>query len=448
MSGPSVLDRDEMARTAASIARVQDRDGAVPWARGQHTDAWNHVEAAMALLVGDQPAAAARAYDWCLATQRADGSWPRTVRDGVVDDASGETNMSAYLAVGVWHHWLVRRDLSFVRRCWPTVRRGLDFVVSLQQAFGGVAWSRAADGRVEADALLAGSSSIYQSLRAGVALSDLVGDAQPEWELATGRLGHALREHRDLFLDKSTYSMDWYYPVLGGAVGGGGGPPRRAPPAARDEGPAPLRDYCSRSASIRAWSRSRSALAFSTPRCAPSRLRAIFAGSTALRERWIACTSTLWTDFIACWTCASITNGSKPTCRSCSRCASRLRMLSATLTRAWATSRWIFSIWTLFGTDATERMIRSRSMCTLASSVRAFATAARTRAFSAGVRSSQRFRWPSMVMKSPSMLRLSSNRICDDGLVTGAGAAAASTATGAGAATGATGARGRTGAAA
>ena len=31
---------------------------------------------------------------------------------------------------------------------------------------------------------------------------------------------HALREHRDLFLDKSTFSMDWYYPVLGGAVRG------------------------------------------------------------------------------------------------------------------------------------------------------------------------------------------------------------------------------------
>ena len=45
-------------------------------------------------------------------------------------------------------------------------------------------------------------------------------DAQPELELAVGRLGHALRRHRDLFLDKSTFSMDWYYPVLGGAVRG------------------------------------------------------------------------------------------------------------------------------------------------------------------------------------------------------------------------------------
>ena len=29
-----------------------------------------------------------------------------------------------------------------------------------------------------------------------------------------------MREHRDLFADKATYSMDWYYPVLGGAVRG------------------------------------------------------------------------------------------------------------------------------------------------------------------------------------------------------------------------------------
>ena len=47
-----------------------------------------------------------------------------------------------------------------------------------------------------------------------------MGEPQVEWELAGGRLGHALREHRDLFLDKSTFSMDWYYPVLGGAVRG------------------------------------------------------------------------------------------------------------------------------------------------------------------------------------------------------------------------------------
>ena len=217
-----ILSVPQVLETAASIAAMQEPDGAVPWTVGQHTDVWNHVESAMALLVGDQPEASDRAYAWCLETQRDDGSWPMKIVGGVVEDHSGETNMAAYLAVGVWHHWLVRRDFDFVRQHWPAVRRALDWVVSMQLPWGGIAWSQewvdGRPGRVSRDALLAGSSSIYQSLRAGVALSELVDDPQPEWELAGGRLGHALREHRDLFLDKKTFSMDWYYPVLGGAV--------------------------------------------------------------------------------------------------------------------------------------------------------------------------------------------------------------------------------------
>ena len=144
--------------------------------------------------------------------------------DGAVEDPSTETNMAAYIAVGVLHHWKVRRDRAFLERMWPVVRRALDLVVDLQLPFGGIAWSQewedGAPATVNRDALLAGSSSIYQSLRAGVALADLMDEPQPEWELAGGRLGHALREHRDRFLDKSTFSMDWYYPVLGGAVRG------------------------------------------------------------------------------------------------------------------------------------------------------------------------------------------------------------------------------------
>ncbi len=215
-----LLTRQDVRATAASIARMQEPDGALPWTTGDFTDTWNHVEAAMGLLVGGEPEAAKRAYDWCLATQRDDGSWPMKVLGGVVEDSSAETNMCAYLAVGVWHHWLVRRDERFVRRCWGAVRRGLDLVVSLQLPFGGIAWSREAGGRVNEEALLAGSASTFQALAAGIALSELMDDAQPEWELAAGRLRHALRRHRDEFLDKRTFSMDWYYPVLGGAVRG------------------------------------------------------------------------------------------------------------------------------------------------------------------------------------------------------------------------------------
>jgi hypothetical protein len=224
---PGVLTATEVAETAASIVAMQEVDGAVPWTVGEHVDVWNHVESAMALLVGGEVEASERAYDWCLRTQRFDGSWPMKTVGGEVEDASGETNMSAYLAVGVWHHWLLRRDVAFVERAWPAVRRALDFVEGMQLPFGGIAWSQEWDehgpAKVNQEGLVAGSSSIYQSFRAGLAISELVDDAQPSWELTVGRLGHALRDHRDLFLDKATFSMDWYYPVLGGAVRGDAG---------------------------------------------------------------------------------------------------------------------------------------------------------------------------------------------------------------------------------
>jgi hypothetical protein len=201
---------------------MQEPDGAIPWTPGAHTDVWNHLESAMALTAAGEHRAAQRAFAWALDRQRPDGSWAMKYVAGDVEDASGETNMSAYLAVAVWHHWLVRRDPAFVARCWPTVCRALDWVVSMQLPFGGIAWAQewsgGRPGQVHQQALLAASSSVYHSLRAGVSLAELMDEPQAEWELAGGRLGHALRRHRNLFLDKSTFSMDWYYPVLGGAV--------------------------------------------------------------------------------------------------------------------------------------------------------------------------------------------------------------------------------------
>lgn len=223
---PGILTAAQVRATAASIAAMQEPCGAIPWTPGEHTDVWNHVEAAMALLVGGQRRAAERALHWVPTHQRADGSCPMRIVADVVEDHSGDTNMSAYLAVGLWHHWLSCRDAAFVAALWPAVRAGLDWVVSMQLPWGGIAWGQewsceGVPGPRHPDALLAGSSSIHQSLRAGLALADLLGQPQPDWELAVGRLAHALVAHRDRFLDKSTFSMDWYYPVLGGAVRGG-----------------------------------------------------------------------------------------------------------------------------------------------------------------------------------------------------------------------------------
>ena len=215
---PGLLTSRDVRATAASIARAQEGCGAIPWFAGGHVDPWDHVECAMAMLVGGERKAAESAYAWLFATQRDDGSWPIRQVDGVVEDAGFDTNMCAYVAVGVWHHWLVRRDAGFLAQGWPVVRRALDLVTGMQLSFGGIAWSRNEHGGTADTALVSGSSSIYHALSCGLAIADLVDAPQPEWELAAGRLGHALREHEELFAPKTRFSMDWYYPILGGAV--------------------------------------------------------------------------------------------------------------------------------------------------------------------------------------------------------------------------------------
>lgn len=216
---PGILSRADVAATAATIAEAQTVDGAIPWFPGGHVDPWDHVECAMALDVAGLHAAAAEAYRWLRATQRADGSWPARVEGGRPTQHHTDANFCAYVAVGVWHHHLLTADADQLRSLWPTVARALERVVDMQLAGGGIGW--AADGtRVCDEALLTSSSSIYQSLRAGLAIAAAVGEERPDWELAAGRLGHAVVAHPERFADRSRWSMDWYYPVLGGAVRG------------------------------------------------------------------------------------------------------------------------------------------------------------------------------------------------------------------------------------
>ena len=77
-----VLSAAQVAQSAASIAAMQEPWGAVPWTVGEHVDIWNHVEAAMAMLVGGEVEAAETAYAWVPTMQRADGSWPMKIVAG------------------------------------------------------------------------------------------------------------------------------------------------------------------------------------------------------------------------------------------------------------------------------------------------------------------------------------------------------------------------------
>jgi hypothetical protein len=218
---PGVVAARDLHASAAAIARLQLGTGMIPWFVGGHCDPWNHVETAMALDVAGFHAEAAHAYRWLTAIQREDGSWWNYyLPDGSVEEAKLDTNVCAYVATGVWHQWLITQDRAFVDEMWPVVRRAIDFVVDLQRLDGALAWSRDEQGEINTDALLTGSACRVLSLRCALALAELVEDPQPDWELAAARLAHAVAVHPDLFIDKSVFSMDWYYPVLGGALTG------------------------------------------------------------------------------------------------------------------------------------------------------------------------------------------------------------------------------------
>jgi hypothetical protein len=207
--------------TAESIAAVQLANGMIPWFPGGHADPWNHVEAAMAMSIGGLRAEAERAYQWLVDRQHPDGSWCMYYLGAGVEQPRRDTNVCSYLAVGAWHHFLQTGDRGFLETLWPVVTRALEFVLGFQQPGGEILWSVEPDGTRGRYALLTGSSSVYFSLRCAVAAAEELGLERPDWELAAGRLAHAVAFCPEAFEPKDRWAMDWYYPVLSGALVGG-----------------------------------------------------------------------------------------------------------------------------------------------------------------------------------------------------------------------------------
>ena len=223
-----VLDARQLDTTLDAIAADQLPNGLILWYPGGHSDPWNHVEAAMALAVGGRRTEAERAYEWLVANQLENGAWHNYYLADGIEDLKLDTNVCAYVAAGVWHHFLLTRDRGFIEAMWPVVERAIDFVLSMQTARGEIIWARHTDGTPWSYALLTGSSSICHSLRCAVAIAEAVGEERPDWELATANLAHVVAHVRDAFEPKDRWAMDWYYPVLAGVVTGPAGATRLA----------------------------------------------------------------------------------------------------------------------------------------------------------------------------------------------------------------------------
>lgn len=211
----------DIASTAEFILNLQKPDGEIPWSLGGKTDPWDHVESAMGLSVAGYLKEAALAFDWMMKTQLKDGSWWSATRNGTPEDTTRETNMSSYIAVGVFHYYLISGDKTFLGHMWPSIKAGINYAVNLQAPTGEICWAKNGRGVVDPMALLTGSSSIFMSLKCALAIASLLDKRRPAWEKALEKLGEAICNKPDCFnMIKSRYSMDWYYPVLCGAVTG------------------------------------------------------------------------------------------------------------------------------------------------------------------------------------------------------------------------------------
>jgi hypothetical protein len=211
----------DLDSAAALIANTQKASGEIPWCEDNKTDPWDLVEAAMGLSIGGYFEEAQRAFEWMVKNQLHDGSWYASYRDGLPDDTTKETNMSSYIAVGVFHYYLITGDTSFLKGMWETVSSAIEFALSLQTPNGEIYWSYNPEGEIDPMALLTGSSSIYMSIKCALAIADILNHSRPAWKKALKRLGDAIKYRPFLFdRTKSRFSMDWFYPILSGVFSG------------------------------------------------------------------------------------------------------------------------------------------------------------------------------------------------------------------------------------
>jgi hypothetical protein len=203
----------------ALILKTQKPNGEIPWSLGDKTDPWDHVEAAMGLAIGGYTEEAKRAFVWLKENQLDDGCWYAAYRNGMPEDMTRDANMTSYIAVGMLHHFLITGDGRFLKDMWDTLEAAMTFTLSLQGPDGEIYWAKSPEGVVDPVALLTGSSSVFMSLKCALVLAGLLGHEKPLWKQSLCRLQDAIRQKPHLFnMTKSRFSMDWFYPILCGAL--------------------------------------------------------------------------------------------------------------------------------------------------------------------------------------------------------------------------------------
>lgn len=212
--------------TLESIVSVQEHNGSVPEIEGGTVEPWTHIECAMAIDAGGYHEEARKAYEWLADMQLSDGSWYATYRDGKPKDIYKVSHAISYIAVGVWHHYLVNKNERFVRDMWPCVRKAIDYVLDMRGPNGEIYWARDDKGVIYPAAQIASCSSTFLSIKNALNIASLVGEQRDDWRQANEVLRRAILNMPLPYANTAdngnnyAFAMDWYYPALCSVING------------------------------------------------------------------------------------------------------------------------------------------------------------------------------------------------------------------------------------
>ena len=207
---------------AKSIKKIQLKSGAIPSNKDNSHDPWDHIESIMGLNFLQDKESADLAFDWLKNNQNADGSWYSKYLDEKPIELNKPTHYSPYISVAALHHYKIFSDKKKLSELWKTISLALDFSINLQNPNGTIPWSVDKNNKIEEDFLITGSSSILKSIECAIKISRILEEGDNNsWIRAYKSLAMAIKNPKGLFdvtIDRSRFSMDWYYPIISGAL--------------------------------------------------------------------------------------------------------------------------------------------------------------------------------------------------------------------------------------
>lgn len=208
------------------ILQVQEKGGAIPELAGGTVEPWLNVECAMAIDCGGFHEEAMKAYEWLAVNQMSDGSWYAYYQNEAPKEMHKVSHAISYIAVGIWHHYLVTGDIKFVKKMWPCVRSAIDYIIDMRGPNGEIFWARDKAGDLLRSYQITSCSSNYLGIKCALKIATLLKEKRLDWELINDRLQAVILNtplpYEGLAEVKNcdAFAMDWYYPILCSVLSG------------------------------------------------------------------------------------------------------------------------------------------------------------------------------------------------------------------------------------